>query len=358
MQPIHFRRFQNTNGFLSLPGQRMEIAMPAPTQMRAAVLDVPGAPFRLTEIAKPVPGPNQVLVRIKASGVNPLDLKIQAGQAAHARQTLPAVLGIDLAGVVEAVGPGVSAFRRGDEVYGMTGGVGGLQGSLAEYAAVDADLLAPKPNDLSMREAAALPLIFITAWEGLVDRARVSAGQKVLIHGGAGGVGHIAIQIARAFGAQVFATGSTKSLPLIERLGATPIDYGRESVEDYVRQYTDGRGFDIVFDTVGGATLDASFNAVRRFGHVVSALGWGTHALAPLSFRAATYSGVFTLLPMLTSEGRTHHGEILREATRLADAGKLAPRVDPTRFTLNSIGDAYAAVKNQSAAGKIVIDVE
>ena len=145
--------------------------MAAPPQMHAAVLDAPGAPFRLTEIAKPVPGPNQVLVRIKASGVNPLDLKIQAGQAAHARQPLPAVLGIDLAGVVEAVGPGVSAFRRGDEVFGMTGGVGGLQGSLAGYAAVDADLLAPKPANLSMREAAALPLIFITAWEGLVDRA-------------------------------------------------------------------------------------------------------------------------------------------------------------------------------------------
>jgi NADPH:quinone reductase len=332
--------------------------MPAPTQMRAAVLDAPGAPFRLTEIAKPVPRPGEVLVRIKASGVNPLDLKIQAGQAAHARQTLPAVLGIDLAGIVEAVGPGVSNFRRGDEVFGMTGGVGGLQGSLAEYAAVDADLLAPKPANLSMREAAALPLIFITAWEGLVDRAQVSAGQKVLIHGGAGGVGHVAIQIARAFGAEVFSTGSVKRLSFIEGLGATPIDYARENVEDYVRQYTQGRGFDIVFDTVGGATLDASFNAVRRFGHVVSALGWGTHALAPLSFRAATYSGVFTLLPMLTSEGRAHHGEILREATRLAETGKLTPRLDPGRFTLEGIADAYAVVRKQSATGKIVIDVD
>jgi NADPH2:quinone reductase len=332
--------------------------MPTQTQMRAAVLDAPGAPFRLTEIAKPVPDAGEVLVRIKASGVNPLDRKIQAGQAAHARQTLPAVLGIDLAGIVEAVGPGVSSFRRGDEVFGMTGGVGGLQGSLAEYAAVDVQLLAPKPANLSMREAAALPLIFITAWEGLVDRAQVGAGQKVLIHGGAGGVGHVAIQIARTFGAEVFSTGSVKSLSFIEGLGATPIDYTRGSVEDYVGRYTQGRGFDIVFDTVGGATLDASFNAVRRFGHVVSALGWGTHALAPLSFRAATYSGVFTLLPMLTSEGRAHHGEILREATRLAETGKLTPRLDPGRFTLEGIADAYAAVRNQSAAGKVVIDVD
>jgi NADPH:quinone reductase len=128
------------------------------------------------------------------------------------------------------------------------------------------------------------------------------------------------------------------------------------SVEDYVAKYTGGRGFDIVYDTVGGATLDASFNAVSRFGHVVSALGWGTHALAPLSFRAASYSGVFTLLPMLTGEGRAHHGEILREATRLVEAGKLAPRVDPGHFRLSTVGEAYRALENNDVAGKIVVD--
>jgi NADPH:quinone reductase-like Zn-dependent oxidoreductase len=239
----------------------------------------------------------------------------------------------------------------------MTGGVGGLQGSLAEYAAVDADLLAPKPANLSLREAAALPLIFITAWEGLVDRAAVHSGQKVLIHGGAGGVGHIAIQIARAFGAEVFATGSAANQAFIERLGAVPIDYQQVSVETYVAKYTGGRGFDIVYDTVGGATLDASFNAVCRFGHVVSALGWGAHALAPLSFRAASYSGVFTLLPMLTGEGRAHHGDILREASRLIEAGKIAPRVDPRHFTLSTVGDAYRALESNDAAGKVVIDI-
>ena len=325
--------------------------------MHATILDTPDAPFRLTEIVRPQAGPGQVLVRVNASGVNPLDLKIAAAQAAHARQPLPAVLGIDLSGVVEAVGPGVTAFRRGDEVYGMTGGVGGLQGSLADYAAVNADLLALKPANLSMREAAALPLIFITAWEGLVDRAHVAAGQKVLIHGGAGGIGHVAIQIARAFGAEVYATGLANSRPLIERLGAVPIDYTKESVEDYVGRHTQGRGFDIVFDTVGGTTLDVSFNAVRRFGHVVSALGWGTHALAPLSFRAASYSGVFTLLPLLTGEGRPHHGEILREATRLAESGKVAPHLDPRRFTLATIADAHATVRDRSAAGKVVVDI-
>jgi NADPH:quinone reductase-like Zn-dependent oxidoreductase len=191
----------------------------------------------------------------------------------------------------------------------------------------------------------------------LVDRAGVHSGQKVLIHGGAGGVGHIAIQIARAFGAEVFATGSAASKPVIERLGAIPIDYRKMSVEDYVAKFTGGRGFDIVYDTVGGATLDASFNAVSRFGHVVSALGWGTHALAPLSFRAASYSGVFTLLPMLTGEGRAHHGDILREATRLIEAGKVAPRVDPRHFRLASVGEAYRALESSDTAGKIVVDI-
>ena len=326
-------------------------------QMQAALLDGPKQPFRVASVARPAPKSGEVLVSIKASGVNPLDLKIRAGQAAHARHPLPAILGIDLAGTVEAVGPGVAAFREGDEVYGMTGGVGGVQGSLAEYAAVDAALLARKPSNLAMREAAALPLIFITAWEGLVDRAKVQAGQKVLVHGGAGGVGHVAVQLARARGAEVFATGSAKSTACIAQIGATPIDYNVMTADDYVARHTGGRGFDVIYDTVGGATLDASFNAVRRFGHVVSALGCGTHALAPLSFRAGTYSGVFTLLPLLTNEGRAHHGEILREATGLVEAGKLRPRLDPRRFGLSSAGEAHAAIEDRSAEGKIVIDI-
>jgi len=326
--------------------------------MQAAILDGAKLPFRIASVKRPMPKSGEVLVRIKASGVNPLDTKIRAGAAAHARHPLPAVLGIDLAGTVEAVGPDVTAFKAGDDVYGMTGGVGGVQGSLAQFAAVDAALLAPKPAKLSMREAAALPLIFITAWEGLVDRANVQAGQKVLVHGGAGGVGHIAVQLAGARGAELFATGSAKSAPCIKELGAVPIDYTRETVEDYVARYTGGRGFDLIYDTVGGSTLDASFNAVKRFGHVVSALGWGTHALAPLSFRAASYSGVFTLLPLLSGEGRAHHGEIMRAATRLVESGNLRPRLDPRRFDLGNVADAHAAVEMQSANGKIVIDIQ
>jgi NADPH2:quinone reductase len=326
--------------------------------MHAAVLENYGAPFRLASIARPVPRADQVLVRIMASGVNPLDLKIRGGAAEHARHPLPAILGIDLAGVVAAVGPGVRAFRVGDEVYGMTGGVGGMQGSLAEYAAVDASLLAPKPAHFSMREAASLPLVFITAWEGLVDRARVGAGHTVLVQGGAGGVGSMAIQIARAFGARVYATDTGARAGIVRQLGATPIDYAQMQVEDYVAAYTAGHGFDVVFDTAGGASLDASFKAVARFGHVVSSLGWGTHALAPLSFRAATYSGVFTLLPLLTGEGKAHHGQILREATRLAEAGLIQTMLDARPFSLDTVGDAYALIEQRQAQGKVVIDID
>ncbi|MEV5182565.1 zinc-binding dehydrogenase [Streptomyces werraensis] len=210
-----------------------------------------------------------------------------------------------------------------------------------------------------MREAAALPLAVITAWEGLVDRAGVRAGHKVLVHGGAGGVGSVAVQVAAAKGAEVFATVSAARTPLVRRLGAVPIDYTSVPVERYVAEHTGGVGFDIVFDTVGGSVLDASFEAVRTYtGHVVSALGWGTHALAPLSFRGATYSGVFTLLPMLTGQGREHHGEILREAAALVDDGKLRPLLDGTRYTLADVADAHRSVENGTANGKVVVDIE
>ena len=328
------------------------------SSMQALVLERHAGPLELVELARPEPGPGEVLVRIAASGLNPLDTKIRAGAAEHAKHPLPLVLGIDMAGIVEAVGAGVDNFQPGDAVYGMTGGVGGIQGSLAQYAAVDASLLAHKPANLSMRSAAALPLAFITSYAGIVDRARLQAGRTVLVQGGAGGVGHVSVQLARALGAHVFATASARDHDYIASLGATPIDYRTQSVEQYVATHTNGAGFDLVVDTAGGASLDASFAAVRHFGHVVSALGWGTHALAPLSFREATYSGVFTLYPLLTGEHRAHHGEMLREATRLAEADKLAPRLDARRFGLESAERAYEALLDGSARGKIVVDVD
>ncbi len=343
---------------LSLPKPRK--SMPScKDHMRALVLQRPGDPFRLTEVPVPAATSGQVLVRIKASGVNPLDTKIRAGNAAHARVELPAILGMDMAGVVETVGPQVTTFHPGDEVYGMVGGIAGLQGTLAEFAAVDADLLAIKPANLSMREAAALPLVFITAWEGLVDRAQVRAGQKVLVHAGAGGVGHVALQLAHALDAQVFATVSIDKRKIAEDYGATAIDYKTTAVDAYVAEHTAGEGFDIVYDTVGGATLDDSFLAVKTYtGHVVSCLGWGVHKLAPLSFRGATYSGVFTLLPMLSGKGRAHHGEILRAATQLAEAGKLRPLLSRERFTLDTALQAHMAVESGMTVGKVVVEVE
>jgi NADPH:quinone reductase len=310
--------------------------------MKAMILHTAGQPMTLSDIAKPAPGAGQVLVRIHASGVNPLDLKIAAGNAAHARMPLPAVLGIDMAGVVEAVGAGVQGFAPGDTVFGMTGGVGGVQGSLAEYAAVDAGLLAHAPKAISLREAAALPLVFITAWEGLVDRAGVQPGQSVLVQGGAGGVGRMAVQLALAKGARVSATGRASQREAIEAMGAR-----------YVEELGD-ETFDIVFDTVGGEVLDASFRAAKEYGgHVVSSLGWGTHALAPLSFRAASYSGVFTLMPLLSGKRRAAHGAILREAARLVDAGLLAVSLHPDRFGLAEANQAHAAL----ASGKVVVDI-
>jgi NADPH:quinone reductase-like Zn-dependent oxidoreductase len=208
-----------------------------------------------------------------------------------------------------------------------------------------------------MREAAALPLSTITAWEGLVDRAKVHADQTVLIHAGAGGVGHIAVQIALAFGAKVFATVSPDKKKIVEGYGATPIDYRAMSVDQYLTTYTAGRGFDIVYDTVGGVTLDATFAAVKRYtGHALSCLGWGSHSLAPLSFLGATYSGVFTLLPMLTGEGRAHHGEILTQAAALAEAGKLKPLLSEHRFSTSDIAAAHTQVETGSL-GKVVIEL-
>ena len=327
-------------------------------EMNALLVDAAHAPLRLVSIDRPAPAAGQVLVRIKASGINPLDAKIRAGQAGHARQPLPAVLGMDLAGVIESLGEGVSDWAVGDEVYGLATGIGGAQGSLAEFAAVDARLLARKPANLSMREAAALPLVLITAWEGLVDRARVGADQSVLIHGGAGGVGHVAVQIARAFGARVFATGSARHQARIEGFGATFIDYRQQGVEEYVAQHAAGEGFDIVYDTVGGETLDRSFQAARTYhGHVLSCLGWGQHSLAPLSFRGATYSGVFTLLPLLSGHGREHHGQILAQATRLIEAGQLKPLLDPRRFTLQTAEEAYTLLASGAAQGRLVIEI-
>lgn len=327
------------------------------SSMTVLRLDGAGGLQRL-DMPRPVAAPGEVLVRIVAAGLNPLDAKIRAGKADHARHPAPAIPGIDMAGIVEEVGDGVTTFAKGEAVYGMTGGVGGIQGSLAQFAAVDARLIARAPSNLPLAETAALPLGFITAWEGLVDRAALREGQSLLVHGGAGGVGSMAVQLGVALGAKVVATGSAGQVDIITAMGASFVDYRVASIDEIIAAYTEGEGFDVVYDTLGGAMLDASFVAARRYGgHVVSSLGWGTHALAPLSFRAATYSGVFTLMPLLSGNGREHHGEIMAEATRLAEAGKLRPVLSSQRFDFAEANAALDLVESGGSSGKVIVDV-
>jgi NADPH:quinone reductase-like Zn-dependent oxidoreductase len=205
-----------------------------------------------------------------------------------------------------------------------------------------------------MQQAAALPLVTITAWEGLVDKANTQPGQTVLIHAGAGGVGYAAVQIALARGAKVYATVSEEKRSIVEALGATAIDR-YASADDYLNECTGGEGFDVVYDTLGGAVLDASFAAVRRYtGRVVSCLGWGTHSLAPLSFRSASYSGVFTLFPLLTGLQRARQGSILAEVAMLVEKEQLRPFLADVQFGENEIAAAHELVARGSN-GKVVV---
>lgn len=325
--------------------------------MRALFINTYESEFVSTEIEKPTPKKGEVLVKINASGVNPIDNKIRIGVSPYASPVLPAILGTDLAGVIEAIGEGVTQFKVGDEVYGLAGGVLGLQGTLAEYTAVDVDLLAIKPKNLTMKEAAGIPLVVLTAWEGLIDRAKVKKGDKVLVHAGAGGVGHIVVQLAKTLGADVYATVSKQKEDIVKSYGATPIDYKTTQVEDYVNQYTDGKGFDIIYDTVGGQSLDDSFKAIRHYGQISSCYAFGTHSLATSSLRSASLHGVFVLHPAISGEGRKHHSDILTQAAKLFEEGKLKPLIDPRKFTLDNAIEAHKAVSDGSSTGRIVVDI-
>jgi NADPH:quinone reductase len=325
--------------------------------MKAVVLKEFGGVENLSLDDLPVPrvGAGSVLLRAAAASANPVDVSVRNGAAFG--PALPAIIGCDVAGVVEAVGEGVTEFAPGDEVFGCVGGVRGSGGTLAQYVLADARLLAPKPRTLSMREAAALPLVAITAYEGMT-RGGVLPAHRVLIHGGTGGVGHVAVQLAAALGAKVFATISAGARAIAMRLGATDtIDYRAETVDDYVKRLTADEGFDIVFDTIGGQHLEQSFQAARNGGQIVSTNSLTQLDIRPMHLKGLSLHVIFMLLPLLTGTGRERHGAILREIATLADAGKLRPLVDETRFTLSTAADAYRHLESGKATGKVVIDI-
>lgn len=328
--------------------------------MRAMVLEEYGnaAPFEPADPAKPIAGEGHVVVRVAATSVNTIDTMIRGiGSDLGFAPALPAVLGMDFAGTIEEVGPGVTGFAVGDEVYGCAGGLADLQGALAEYMPADTRLIAHKPRSLSMREAAALPLVGITAYEGLT-RAGVASGKTVLVHGGSGGVGHVGVQLARAFGAKVFATDTAEErIAVVRRLGAEPIDYKAESVADYVAKHTAGAGFDVVFDTVGGGNLTNSFEAVALNGQVATTLALTELDLTPAHLKGASLHVVFMLIPMIHGKDRKEHGATLIELARLVDAGQLMPVVDETRFGLADVEAAYDHLTCGKAIGKVVIEI-
>jgi len=214
---------------------------------------------------------------------------------------------MDFAGTVEAVGEGVTEFSVGDEVYGCAGGLADLKGALAEYMVVDTKLIAPKPKTLSMRQAAALPLVAITAYEGL-ERVGTLKDKNILVHGGTGGVGHVAVQLAKHHGANVFSTISKDAqADIVKSYGATPINYKSENVEDYVAKHTGGNGF--------------------------------------------------MLIQMLHDYKRETHGAILRDIAAIVDAGALTPLLDETEFNLADVGKAYARLSSGAATGKVVVEI-
>tara|TARA_B100001063_G_scaffold65272_1_gene59241 strand:- start:674 stop:1663 length:990 start_codon:yes stop_codon:yes gene_type:complete len=328
--------------------------------MKAMIVNTFGSTdvFELSEIAKPQIKPHHVLVSIKATSINTVDTMIrQMGPELPLSPAAPALLGMDFAGVVEDVGEGVTTFAKGDEVYGCAGGLADLPGTLAEYIVADADLLALKPKNLTMQESAALPLVGITAYEGL-QRAGVNKGQKVLVHGGSGGVGHIAIQLAKHFGADVYSTGGGESqLQMIQTLGATGINYKNESVAQYVDKYTNGNGFDIVFDSVGGENMINSFEAAALNAHVASTVAMVNIDLSTAHFKGLSLHVVFMLIPMLHNSGRKEHGRILEAIAKIAESGDLRPIVDKETFTLEQASQAHAHLESGKAMGKVVIKV-
>jgi len=329
--------------------------------MKAVVMTAAGDPsvFQVQELPLPeLQSDTEVLVRLKAAGINPIDTKIRQRGTFYPDQ-MPAILGLDGAGVVEAVGARVREFHIGDEVYFCNGGLGGHPGTYAEYATVEERFLAHKPKTLSFAEAAALPLVAITAWEALFDRARLSAGQRVLIQAGAGGVGHVAIQLAKRVGATVCTTVSTEAkAAFVKKLGADEvIRYTLDDPVVRVMNWTDGAGVDVSFDTVGKQVLSQCFASTRYYGDVVSLLAPSQDTVWKVARdRNLRFSFELMLTPLLQNlpDAQAAQTEILRQCAQWVDQHHLTVHLAKT-FPLDQAAAAHRQIEAGGFVGKLAL---
>lgn len=332
--------------------------------MKAILMAAPGGPeaLQVAEIPTPKPGPNDLLVRLRAAGINPLDTKVRKLNMFYPND-LPAVLGCDGAGTVEAVGSGVRRFKPGDDVYFFNNGLGSGPGTYAEYTIVREDYAARKPAKLSMVEAAAVPLVLITAWEALVDRVGLKGGETTLIHAGAGGVGHIAVQLARHLGARVATTvsGADKAR-FVESLGAErAIDYKGKDFVEQTLAWTNGKGADVVFDTVGGPAFCQSFGAVRLYGRLATLLSTVCEMpqVNKARLRNIIVGYVQMTMPLLLGnhELRCMQTRILERGVSLFDEGKLKVEVSKV-LPLKEAAAAHRLVEEGHTIGKVVLQID
>ncbi|HEX5513980.1 MAG TPA: zinc-dependent alcohol dehydrogenase family protein [Gammaproteobacteria bacterium] len=315
--------------------------------MRAMVISRFGGPevFAVRDVGQPRCGASEVLVRVVCSGTNPVEAKLRQ-DGSWAGLTPPLVLGYDVSGVVEAVGEDVSEFKPGDQVYYTPEIFGNLLGSYAEYNVAPARIIAPKPRNLSHEQAAAVPLAGGTAWEAIVRRLRVRPGETVLIHGGAGGVGSFAVQIAKAAGARVLASAGTGNQDVLRQLGAdVAIDYSKEDPIDAALRATEQAGVDAVFSTVAGTAIGDSISAAKPFGRLATVLAPGGD-LSGLYPKNLTLYGIFL----------TRESERLHEMTRLIEQGGMQPLVERV-LPLEQVRQAHERLDSGHGTGKIVLRV-
>ena len=326
--------------------------------MDAMVMTDFGGPEVLArrDLPEPTPGPRDLLVAVAAAAVNPVDCKLRQGAIPMDRRP-PIVLGFDVAGVVRAVGSEVASFREGDRVYASP--ALNRDGANAALCLVDERTAAPRPDRLDAAHAAALPLVTLTAWEALFGHARLAAGETVLIPGAGGGVGHVAVQLAKRTGARVIATaGRPESQQLAREAGAdVVIDYHAEDVVERVRAETDGAGVPVALETVGGDHLATSIECLAVHGRLVSILGApGDAPLSKLFFKNAALHFEFMGAANLFGVGREAQGAILRRAAGLADEGRLEPRVSAT-YSLDELARAHEQQETGHTLGKLAVAV-